>query len=145
MEDLTVKAVIGADSAENTFASLAQSDSGVSILTIFSNVGPALLLVLVLILLMLWVMKRSGLTKFTSNLLTVRANYSVTSKERILVVEIDSKLLVVGVTQQQMTLLHTIDEDSAKLLLVKKDQRTQFNQTKNTFSQLLQNALKRGK
>ena len=75
----------------------------------------------------------------------MRANYSVTSKERILVVEIDSKLLVVGVTQQQMTLLHTIDEDSAKLLLVKKDQRTQFNQTKNTFSQLLQNALKRGK
>lgn len=111
----------------------------------FANVSTAFIVVICFILVIAWLVKRSGVKKFACGLINVRGNYAITAKDRIIVVEVDNKLLVIGITPQQMTLLHTIDEKSTKALLYSASAEDKTGPINRVFSQLLQSALKRGK
>ncbi|MEG1350228.1 MAG: flagellar biosynthetic protein FliO, partial [Hafnia sp.] len=56
-----------------------------------------------------WLVKRLGFAPKNSrnNLLNVRASCSLGARERVVVVEVDNQCLVLGVTSQNITHLHT--------------------------------------
>lgn len=108
---------------------------------VVTSVGISFIGIIGLILLLGWLMKRFSWKKNTDNLINIEASYTINPKERIILVHVDNQLLVVGITSQQMTLLHTISEDRAQLLL---SQKTNIkNDLKNNlFRQILQSTLK---
>ena len=102
------------------------------------QVSSALGAILLLILLAGWLFRRLGFAPQARNgrLLHLRANCQVGQRERVVVVEVDNTLLVLGVTAQQITPLHQFpapprDEDNTALTPA------------NDFRQLMQNVLKR--
>ncbi|OCG17097.1 flagellar biosynthetic protein FliO [Gilliamella sp. App6-5] len=106
-----------------------------------SSMGLMLVVVLGFILLLGWFAKRMGWKKTSDQWIDVKATYSITPKERIILVHVDNQLLVVGITPQQMTLLHTINEQRSKMLLAQN--ATDKNLTKShAFQQILQSVLK---
>ena len=121
---------------------LSPSSSDLNIYTeIGSSMGLTLIVIIGFILLLGWLAKRMGWKKTTEQWIDVKATYNINPKERIMVIHVDNQLLVVGVTPQQMTLLHTINEERTKVLLSRNG--ADKNLTKiNAFQQILQSALK---
>ncbi|MDU5686957.1 MAG: flagellar biosynthetic protein FliO [Kluyvera cryocrescens] len=75
------------------------------------QVSGALLGIIVLILAAAWVVKRvmPGAVKGrTVNGLSVSASASLGNRERVVIVNVEDARLVLGVTTQQVTLLHTL-------------------------------------
>lgn len=78
--------------------------------SILVQVSSALAGVLLLILLAAWLFRRLGLAPrfHNSKLLTLRSSCQIGQRERVLIVEVENKWLVLGVTAQQITLLETL-------------------------------------
>ncbi|HGH3371272.1 TPA: flagellar biosynthetic protein FliO [Kluyvera cryocrescens] len=75
------------------------------------QVSGALLGIIVLILAAAWVVKRvmpGALKGRTVNGLSVSASASLGNRERVVIVNVEDARLVLGVTAQQVTLLHTL-------------------------------------
>lgn len=77
--------------------------------SVLTQVGSTLGAILLLILIIGWLVKRLGFAPKNShnNLLNVRARCSLGARERVVVVEVDNQCLVLGVTSQNITHLHT--------------------------------------
>jgi flagellar protein FliO/FliZ len=121
---------------------LAPSSSPLNIYTeVGSSMGSTLIVVIGFILLLGWLAKRMGWKKKTNQWIDVKATYSISPKERMVVVHVDNQLLVIGVTSQQMTLLHTINEQRTQVLLSQNTTDTTCVKS-NVFQQILQSALK---
>lgn len=77
--------------------------------SVLTQVGSTLGAILLLILIIGWLVKRLGFAPKNSrnNLLNVRASCSLGARERVVVVEVDNQCLVLGVTNQNITHLHT--------------------------------------
>lgn len=77
--------------------------------SVLTQVGSTLGAILLLILIIGWLVKRLGFSPKNSrnNLLNVRASCSLGARERVVVVEVDNQYLVLGVTSQNITHLHT--------------------------------------
>ncbi|MGV2398657.1 MAG UNVERIFIED_CONTAM: flagellar biosynthetic protein FliO, partial [Klebsiella aerogenes] len=71
-----------------------------------------------------------------SRLLNLRASCQVGQRERVVVVEVDNTLLVLGVTAQQITPLHQFPAPP-------RDEDTAGARPANDFRQLMQNVLNR--
>lgn len=106
-----------------------------------TSIGTALIGVIFMILLLGWIVKRLGHKKKRNAFIQVKATHCISPKERIILVEVDKQLLVVGITSHHMTLLHTIDEQRAEKLF---SQSTSIEKSmdNNLFKQILQSALK---
>jgi flagellar protein FliO/FliZ len=106
--------------------------------SVLTQVSTALGGILLLILLAGWLFRRLGFAPQARNskLLNLRASCQVGQRERVVVVEVDNTLLVLGVTAQQITPLHTMpvpaQDDSATNSAAPAD-----------FRQLMQKVLKR--
>lgn len=75
------------------------------------QVSGALLGIIVLILAAAWVVKRvmpGAIKGRTVNGLSVSASASLGNRERVVIVNVEDARLVLGVTAQQVTLLHTL-------------------------------------
>ncbi|OCG72159.1 flagellar biosynthetic protein FliO [Gilliamella sp. Occ3-1] len=121
---------------------LSPSSSDLNIYTeIGSSMGLTLIVIIGFILLLGWLAKRMGWKKTTEQWIDVKATYNINPKERIMVIHVDNQLLVVGVTPQQMTLLHTINEERTKVLLSQNGADKSLTKI-NAFQQILQSALK---
>lgn len=109
---------------------------------VVTSMGILLIGVIAVILLLSWIIKRFNWKNPTKQLIEVKATYSINPKERIVLVHVDHQLLVVGVTAQQMTLLHTINEQRTEMLLSEPSGVKDL--AKNSmFNQMLQSFLKR--
>lgn len=77
--------------------------------SMLTQVGSTLGAILLLILIIGWLVKRLGFAPKNSrnNLLNVRASCSLGARERVVVIEVDNQCLVLGVTSQNITHLHT--------------------------------------
>ncbi len=84
---------------------MANMDAGSMILS--------LLMVLVLIVICAFVLKRFNLTQHDGSQLKVLASLSLGTKERVVVVQVGKKQLLLGVTAQQITLLDNLAEPLA--------------------------------
>lgn len=75
-----------------------------------AQVSTALGGILLLILLAAWLFRRLGFAPQVRNgkLLNLRASCQVGQRERVVVVEVDNTWLVLGVTAQQVTPLHSL-------------------------------------
>lgn len=111
----------------------------------FEMVG-YLFLLICLIILVIWLLKRSHFRRSASGLLSVKATYFITPKERIVVVEIQGEWLVLGVTPQQITLLHKIEQERGHNIESPAPPPAPHSETPpvdRKFAELLKNALKR--
>ncbi|HDJ1441213.1 TPA: flagellar biosynthetic protein FliO [Serratia rubidaea] len=83
--------------------------------SVLTQVSSALGGVLLLILLAGWLFRRLGFApqKRGGALLNLRASCQVGQRERVVVVEVDNTWLVLGVTAQQITPLHTLSAPPA--------------------------------
>ncbi|WP_294828425.1 flagellar biosynthetic protein FliO [uncultured Gilliamella sp.] len=106
-----------------------------------TSIGSALIGVIFMILLLGWIVKRLGQNKKRNAYIHVKATHCISPKERIILVEVDKQLLVVGITSHHMTLLHTIDEQRAEKLLSQSTPVAK-SMNNNLFKQVLQSALK---
>ncbi|KFA58366.1 flagellar biosynthetic protein FliO [Gilliamella sp. wkB18] len=106
-----------------------------------TSMGMSFIGIIGVILLLGWLVRRLGLKKTTNQFMDIKATYSLSPKEHIILVHVDQQLLVVGVTPQQMTLLHTINEQRTEILLSTKTNKANFSKN-NLFQQILQSTLK---
>ena len=111
---------------------------------LYSQIGSAFFCVIAVIFFLGWILKRSGWRKSSKQFIDVKATYNISAKERILLVYVDHQLLVVGVTAQQMTLLHTINEEHTEMLLAE-PQGVEQTSKKKSFNQILQSVLNAAK
>ncbi|APG19343.1 MULTISPECIES: flagellar biosynthetic protein FliO [Kosakonia] len=77
------------------------------------NIVGSLALVLVMIVAVAWILRRTGVVSRVAkghNLLAVKHSQSIGSRERLVVVEVDDKWLLLGVTQQSITPLMTMEK-----------------------------------
>jgi len=73
-----------------------------------------LIAVIGIILLCAWLLKRfSGARGHNADMLTVVASRGIGQRERVVVVEIEDKWLVLGVTPHSINTLHTLDAQAA--------------------------------
>ncbi|QOL15124.1 flagellar biosynthetic protein FliO [Dickeya dianthicola] len=88
----------------------AAAESVISGGALLSQIGTALCGVLLLILLVAWLLRKLGIAPQVknSNVMKVVSSCAVGQRERIVIVEIDDTWLVLGVTTQQITHLHTL-------------------------------------
>lgn len=79
--------------------------------SVLTQVGSVLGGILLLILFAAWLVRRCGFAPQARNnkLLNVRASCQVGQRERVVIVEVDNTWLVLGVTAQQVTPLHTLE------------------------------------
>ena len=89
-----------------------------------------------------WIVKRFNWKNPNKQLIEVKATYNINPKERIVLVHVDHQLLVVGVTGQQMTLLHTINEQRTDMLLAEPSSGVKDFSKNRMFEQMLQSILK---
>ncbi|ULR29707.1 flagellar biosynthetic protein FliO [Dickeya fangzhongdai] len=77
---------------------------------LLSQIGTALCGVLLLILLVAWLLRKLGIAPQvkSGNVMKVVSSCLVGQRERIVIVEVDDTWLVLGVTAQQITHLHTL-------------------------------------
>lgn len=113
-------------------------------LNVYTNMVTSFILVIGLIVALGWLVKRSRLRNLTHRLINVRDSYMINAKDRIIVIEVNQQLLIIGVTAQQMTLLHTINQTDSQALLTEHG-ITNPTASNSTFYQFLQSALKRNK
>lgn len=79
----------------------------------FVNMGAALGLVILLIVAAAWVLRRTGVASRIvrgSGIVTIKQTQTIGSRERLMVVEVDDKWLLLGVTQQSITCLTTMEK-----------------------------------
>ncbi|OCG10320.1 flagellar biosynthetic protein FliO [Gilliamella sp. wkB178] len=109
-----------------------------------TSIGLPFIGIISIILVLGWLVKRFGGKNTTGNLIDIKASYVINPKERIILVQVDQQLLLIGVTPQQMTLLHTLSEERSQILL---SQSTAVNDClkKSLFQQILQSTLKSNK
>ncbi|XTZ39352.1 flagellar biosynthetic protein FliO [Salmonella enterica] len=77
------------------------------------NMGGALALILLLIVAMAWVFRRTGIASRIvkgNNILSIKHTQAIGTRERLVVVEIDDKWLLLGVTPEKITNLMTMDK-----------------------------------
>jgi len=101
------------------------------------QVSGALLGIIVLILAAAWVVKKvmpGALKNRPVNGLAVSASTSLGNRERVVIVNVDDARLVLGVTAQQVTLLHTLPPAPVE---------TQPSPAVPEFASLMKNMLKR--
>ncbi|WP_017893220.1 flagellar biosynthetic protein FliO [Serratia sp. S4] len=112
--------------------------------SVLTQVSTALGGILLLILLAGWLFRRLGFAPQARNskLLNLRASCQVGQRERVVVVEVDNTLLVLGVTAQQITPLHTMPVP-APAPAPAQDSSTSDNAAPADFRQLMQKVLKR--
>lgn len=113
----------------------AQPISAGSVLTQVSGV---LVVIILLILACAWLARRMGFApkKVGSRELNLTASVQVGQRERVVIVDTPDARLVLGVTAQQITHLHTLPPASP-------DMKTQEKPAPQDFRQLLQNLVKR--
>ncbi len=107
--------------------------------SVLMQVSSALGGILLLILFAGWLFRRLGFapqTRGNSKLLNLRASCQVGQRERVVVVEVDNTWLVLGVTAQQITPLHTLPAPPAQ-------EPAAEHAPSADFRQLMQNVLKR--
>ncbi|WP_435927708.1 flagellar biosynthetic protein FliO [Dryocola sp. BD613] len=95
-------------------ASYSSVDSGTPGSVLF-NVGGALALVLLFIAAIAWVARRAGFRqqgRKASALLTIKCSQSLGQRERVIIVEVQDKWLLLGVTPANITCLATFDKQS---------------------------------
>ena len=109
---------------------------------IVTSMGMSLIGVIAVILLLGWIVKRFNWKTPNKQLIEVKATYNINPKERIVLVHVDNQLLVVGVTGQQMTLLHTINEQRTDMLLAEPSSGVKDFSKNRMFEQMLQSILK---
>ncbi|MCX8642616.1 flagellar biosynthetic protein FliO [Gilliamella sp. B3791] len=127
--------------AISTSEHIVPSSSEMNLYTqIATSMGLSFVLVISVILLLGWVVKRLSWKKKTKQLIEVKSTYNLSPKERIILVHVDHQLLVVGVSAQQMTLLHTIDEQRTEMLLSQSTASKESSKN-NLFHQLLLSTL----
>ena len=108
--------------------------------SLYSQIGIAFFSVITIIFVLTWLIKRLGWKRSTKQFIDVKATYNINAKDRIMLVYVDHQLLVVGVTAQQMTLLHTINEQRTEMLFA--DPADVEQQSKNNlFNQILKSVL----
>jgi len=79
----------------------------------FVNMGAALGLVLLIIVGAAWLLRRTGVASRIvkgSGMISVKHTQSIGARERLVVVEVDDKWLLLGVTQQNISHLLTMDK-----------------------------------
>lgn len=110
--------------------------------SVLTQVSTALGGILLLILLAGWLFRRLGFAPQARNskLLNLRASCQVGQRERVVVVEVDNTLLVLGVTAQQITPLHTMPVPAQAQA---QDSSTTDSAAPADFRQLMQKVLKR--
>lgn len=127
--------------AISTSEHIVPSSSEMNLYTqIAASMGLSFVLVISVILLLGWMVKRLSWKKKTKQLIEVKSTYNLSPKERIILVHVDHQLLVVGVSAQQMTLLHTIDEQRTEMLLSQSTASKESSKN-NLFHQLLLSTL----
>ncbi|WP_145494257.1 flagellar biosynthetic protein FliO [Yersinia bercovieri] len=105
--------------------------------SVLTQVGSVLGGILLLILCGAWLVRRLGFAPQARNnkLLSVKASCQVGQRERVVIVEVDNTWLVLGVTSQQVTSLHTLPrppvDDSAGELPTKSAKPADFRQLLN--------------
>lgn len=106
--------------------------------SVLTQVSAALGGILLLILLAGWLFRRLGFAPQARNskLLNLRASCQVGQRERVVVIEVDNTLLVLGVTAQQITPLH-------QLPVPAQDSNAADATPPADFRQLMQKVLKR--
>lgn len=106
--------------------------------SVLTQVSTALGGILLLILLAGWLFRRLGFAPPARNnkLLNLRASCQVGQRERVVVIEVDNTLLVLGVTAQQITPLHTLPAPAADSIAAEATAPADFRQ-------LMQKVLKR--
>jgi flagellar protein FliO/FliZ len=111
--------------------------------SVLTQVSTALGGVLLLILLAGWLFRKLGFAPQARNskLLNVRASCQVGQRERVVIVEVDNTLLVLGVTAQQITPLHTFSAPPAETATTADPQPVDFRQLMQNH--LVQKMLKR--
>lgn len=112
--------------------------------SLYSQIGIAFFTVITIIFVLTWLIKRLGWKKSTKQFIDVKATYNINAKDRIMLVYVDHQLLVVGVTAQQMTLLHTINEQRTEMLFAEPADVEQQSKN-NLFNQILRSVLNRKK
>ena len=108
--------------------------------SLYSQIGIAFFSVITIIFVLIWLIKRLGWQKSTKQFIDVKATYNINAKDRIMLVYVDHQLLVVGVTAQQMTLLHTINEQRTEMLFAEPVDVEQQSKN-NLFNQILKSVL----
>lgn len=108
--------------------------------SLYSQIGIAFFSVITIIFVLTWLIKRLGWQKSTKQFIDVKATYNINAKDRIMLVYVDHQLLVVGVTAQQMTLLHTINEQRTEMLFAEPVDVEQQSKN-NLFNQILKSVL----
>ncbi len=108
--------------------------------SLYSQIGIAFFSVIIIIFVLIWLIKRLGWQKSTKQFIDVKATYNINAKDRIMLVYVDHQLLVVGVTAQQMTLLHTINEQRTEMLFAEPADVEQQSKN-NLFNQILRSVL----
>ncbi|MCT6884516.1 MAG: flagellar biosynthetic protein FliO [Gilliamella apis] len=108
--------------------------------SLYSQIGIAFFSVITIIFVLTWLIKRLGWKKSTKQFIDVKATYNINAKDRIMLVYVDHQLLVVGVTAQQMTLLHTINEQRTEMLFAEPVDVEQQSKN-NLFNQILKSVL----
>ena len=108
--------------------------------SLYSQIGIAFFSVITIIFVLTWLIKRLGWKKSTKQFIDVKATYNINAKDRIMLVYVDHQLLVVGVTAQQMTLLHTINEQRTEMLFAEPVEVEQQSKN-NLFNQILKSVL----
>ena len=108
--------------------------------SLYSQIGIAFFSVITIIFVLTWLIKRLGWKKSTKQFIDVKATYNINAKDRIMLVYVDHQLLVVGVTAQQMTLLHTINEQRTEMLFAEPVDVEQQSKN-NLFNQILRSVL----
>ncbi|SLM63758.1 MULTISPECIES: flagellar biosynthetic protein FliO [Dickeya] len=88
----------------------AAAESVISGGALVSQVGTALCGVLLLILLVAWLMRKLGFAPQAKNnkLLNIVSACPVGQREKVVIIEVEGNWLVLGVTSQQITHLHTL-------------------------------------
>ena len=127
--------------AISTSEHIVPSSSEMNLYTqIAASMGLSFVLVISVILLLGWMVKRLSWKKKTKQLIEVKSTYNLSPKERIILVHVDHQLLVVGLSAQQMTLLHTINEQRTEMLLSQSTASKESSKN-NLFHQLLLSTL----
>ncbi|HEY3590893.1 MAG TPA: flagellar biosynthetic protein FliO [Buttiauxella sp.] len=83
--------------------------------SVLFNVGGALALVLLFIAVITWIARRAGFRpqgQKASALLSVKCSQSLGQRERVVIIEVDDKWLLLGVTPSNITCLATLDKQN---------------------------------
>ncbi|WP_210452305.1 flagellar biosynthetic protein FliO [Pantoea ananatis] len=106
--------------------------------SVLTQVSGVLVVIIVLILACAWLARRMGFApkKVGSRELTLTASVQVGQRERVVIVDTPDARLVLGVTAQQITHLHTLPPGAP-------DETAPVKAAQQDFRQLLQNLVKR--